>query len=110
RCQGNGGITTEAEITKAQAKSLETKLNEAQDDVEFEMYIGLKQIEPCIEDALEEMAEAGITGAVSIVLAPRYSTFSVKAYNSRAHETADKHGIALTSFDDCFVDPMLIDY
>ncbi|HLR53765.1 MAG TPA: ferrochelatase [Pseudogracilibacillus sp.] len=110
RYQAIGGISPLAEITKAQAKALETKLNEAQDDVEFEMYIGLKHIEPFIEDAVEEMAEAGITRAVSIVLAPHYSTFSVKAYNSRAQETADKHNITLTSVEDWFDEPGFIDY
>lgn len=110
RYQAIGGISPLAEITEAQAKALESKLNEVQDDVEFEMFIGLKHIEPFIEDAVEEMAKAGITRAVSIVLAPHYSTFSVKAYNSRAQETADKHGITLTSVEDWFDEPGFIDY
>ncbi len=38
-------------------------------------FIGLKHIEPFIEDAVKEMHEDGITEAVSIVLAPHFSTF-----------------------------------
>src|SRR5699024_6415859 len=45
RYQTIGGISPLAEITEAQAKALEEKLNEAQDKYEFEMYIGLKHIE-----------------------------------------------------------------
>src|SRR5699024_8599321 len=110
RYQAIGGISPLAEITEAQAKALESKLNEVQDEYEFVMYIGLKHIEPFIEDAVDEMGKAGIKKAVSIVLAPHYSTFSVKAYNSRAQETADKYGIALSSVQDWFDEPGFIQY
>jgi len=110
RYQAIGGISPLAEITEAQAKALEEKLNEAQDKYEFEMYIGLKHIEPFIEDAVELMAKAGIKRAVSIVLAPHYSTFSVKSYNGRAQETAEEHGIALTSVEDWYDEEGFIEY
>ena len=54
--------------------------------MEFKAYIGLKHIEPFIEDAVEQMHKDGIEEAISLVLAPHYSTFSVKSYNSRAKE------------------------
>ena len=38
------------------------------------------------------MHEDGIEEAVSIVLAPHFSTFSVKSYNGRAKEEAEKLG------------------
>lgn len=110
RYQAIGGISPLAEITEAQAKALEEKLNESQDKYEFEMYIGLKHIEPFIEDAVELMAKAGIKRAVSIVLAPHYSTFSVKSYNGRAQETAEEHGIALTSVEDWYDEEGFIEY
>ena len=47
-----------------------------QDEVEFKLYIGLKHIEPFIEDAVEAMHKDGITEAIAIVLAPHFSTFS----------------------------------
>jgi len=110
RYQAIGGISPLAEITEAQAKALEGKLNESQDKYEFEMYIGLKHIEPFIEDAVELMAKAGIKRAVSIVLAPHYSTFSVKSYNGRAQETAEEYGIALSSVEDWYDEEGFIEY
>ena len=38
------------------------------------------------------MKEDGIEEAVSIVLAPHFSTFSVKSYNGRAKEESGKIG------------------
>src|SRR5699024_12167615 len=76
---------------------IKDKLNEMQNEYEFELFIGLKHINPFIEDAVESMEKAGIKQAVSLVLAPHYSTFSVKAYNARAQETAYKYGITLSS-------------
>src|SRR5699024_3854747 len=69
-----------------------------------------KHIEPFIEDAVTSMGEAGIKKAVSIVLAPHYSTFSVKAYNGRAQEAAKQYGIELTSVQDWYDAPGFIQY
>ncbi|SHM46650.1 ferrochelatase [Gracilibacillus kekensis] len=99
RYQAIGGISPLARITKEQATALENQLNEKQDDVEFVYYLGLKHIEPFIEDAVAQMAEDGIKEAISIVLAPHYSTFSVKSYNGRAQEEAEKYGIAIQSVE-----------
>ncbi|HLR79350.1 MAG TPA: ferrochelatase [Bacillota bacterium] len=110
RYKAIGGISPLARITKDQAQALESKLNDMQDDYEFSMYIGLKHIEPFIEDAVEQMAKDGITEAVSIVLAPHYSTFSVKSYNGRAQEEAKRHGIKLTSVESWYNAPGFIQY
>ncbi|EAE9671537.1 ferrochelatase [Listeria monocytogenes] len=87
-----GGLSPLAKITEAQAYGLEKALNDSQDEVEFKAYIGLKHIEPFIEDAVEAMHKDEIEEAISIVLAPHYSSFSVEAYNKRAKEAADKLG------------------
>ncbi|HHW39305.1 MAG TPA: ferrochelatase [Bacillales bacterium] len=92
RYEAIGGISPLAEITKKQAEALEAKLNEVHDDIEFKMYLGLKHIEPFVEDAVQAMKNDGITEAIGLVLAPHYSTFSVKSYNGRAQEEADKWG------------------
>lgn len=88
RYKAIGGISPLAKITEEQAKGLEKHLNHIQNEIEFHMYLGLKHIEPFIEDAVEQMNKDGITEAVSIVLAPHYSTFSIKSYNGRAKEIA----------------------
>lgn len=105
-----GGVSPMAKITEDQAKALEKKLNTSQDEYEFHMYLGLRHIEPFIEDALQSMEKDGIDEAVSIVLAPHYSTYSIKAYNGRAQEEADKQGITLTAVEHWHAEPDFIKY
>lgn len=90
RYKAIGGISPLARITQEQAAALETALNKAQDAIEFKAYLGLKHIEPWIEDGVAAMAKDGITEAISLVLAPHYSTFSVKSYNERAQKQLPK--------------------
>ncbi|WP_163537120.1 ferrochelatase [Gracilibacillus sp. YIM 98692] len=110
RYQAIGGISPLARITKEQASAIENRLNEMQDDVEFAAYLGLKHIEPFIEDGVKNMADDGIDQAISIVLAPHYSTFSVKAYNGRAQEEAEKYGIDIQSVESWYDAPGFIEY
>lgn len=110
RYRAIGGISPLAKITEAQAKAIEAKLNEIQDEYLFHMYIGLRHIEPFIEDAIEQIAKDGHKKIISLVLAPHYSTFSIKGYNNRAKEAADKHGLALISVVDWYNKPGFIQY
>lgn len=110
RYEAIGGISPLARITEDQANALGNRLNEVQDDIEFKVYIGLKHISPFIEDAVQEMKNDGITEVVSIVLAPHFSTFSVKSYNARAKEEAEKYGIRVTSVESWYKQPKFIDY
>lgn len=111
RYEAIGGISPLAKITLEQAKSLESHLNSIQDDIEFKMYLGLKHIEPFVEDAVESMHAEGITEAVSIVLAPHFSTFSIKSYNGRAKEKADElGGLTIHSIESWYQEPKFIDY
>lgn len=110
RYQAIGGISPLAKITENQANALGERLNAVQDDIEFTVYIGLKHITPFVEEAVEAMHNDGIKEAVSIVLAPHYSSFSVKSYNTRAKEEADKYGIAITSVESWYKQPKFIQY
>ncbi|CBY61395.1 ferrochelatase [Listeria monocytogenes SLCC7179] len=104
-----GGLSPLAKITEAQAYGLEKALNDSQDEIEFKAYIGLKHIEPFIEDAVEAMHKDGIEEAISIVLAPHYSSFSVEAYNKRAKEAADKlGGPRIKAINDWYKQPKFI--
>ncbi|ECQ5326594.1 ferrochelatase [Listeria monocytogenes] len=104
-----GGLSPLAKITEAQAYGLEKALNESQDEVEFKAYIGLKHIEPFIEDAVEAMHKDGIEETISIVLAPHYSSFSVEAYNKRAKDAADKlGGLRIKAINDWYKQPKFI--
>ncbi|MCA1030928.1 ferrochelatase [Bacillus timonensis] len=106
-----GGISPLAKITLEQAEALEKHLNSIQEEVEFKMYLGLKHIEPFVEDAVQDMKKDGITEAVSIVLAPHFSTFSVKSYNGRAKEEAEKlGGLTIHSVESWYTEPKFIQY
>ncbi|MBT2694395.1 ferrochelatase [Bacillus sp. ISL-55] len=111
RYEAIGGISPLAKITVEQGEKLEQHLNSIQDEVEFKMYLGLKHIEPFIEDAVKQMHEDGIEEAVSIVLAPHFSTFSVKSYNGRAKEEAAKlGGPEIVSVESWYDEPKFIKY
>lgn len=111
RYKAIGGSSPLAEITLAQARRLEEQLNTSQEQYEFKMYLGLKHIEPFIEDAVTQMHEDGIEEAVSIVLAPHFSTFSIKSYNGRAKEAAEKLGSPrITSLESWYDEPKFIQY
>lgn len=111
RYEAIGGISPLAKITQQQMESLEKRLNEVQDEIEFKAYLGLKHIEPFVEDAVEAMHKDGIKEAVSIVLAPHFSTFSVKSYNGRAKETAEKSGGPIIhSVESWYNEPKFIQY
>ena len=111
RYEAIGGISPLAKITLEQAEKLEQHLNSIQEEIEFKMYLGLKHIEPFIEDAVKQMHEDGIKEAVSIVLAPHFSTFSVKSYNGRAKEEAAKLGeLEIVSVESWYDEPKFIKY
>ncbi len=111
RYEAIGGISPLAKITLEQAEALETHLNKIQDEIEFKMYLGLKHIEPFVEDAVGQMKEDGIQEAVSIVLAPHFSTFSVKSYNGRAKEESERiDGPSIYSIESWYKEPKFIDY
>lgn len=111
RYEAIGGISPLAKITQEQAEKLEAHLNKIQDEIEFKMYLGLKHIDPFIEDAVKQMHEDGIEEAISIVLAPHFSTFSVKSYNGRAVEEAEKLGnLKINTIESWYQEPKFIGY
>ncbi|MDQ0484513.1 ferrochelatase [Guptibacillus hwajinpoensis] len=111
RYKAIGGISPLAKITEDQAKGLAAHLNEVQDEIDFKLYIGLKHIEPFVEDAVQDMHNDGIEEAVSIVLAPHFSTFSIKSYNGRAKQEAEKiGGPVIHSVESWYDEPKFISY
>ncbi len=69
-----------AGTTYYEADALVSALNKAYADVDVGRYLGIKHISPFIEDAVEQMHNDGITEAITVVLAPHYSSFSVGSY------------------------------
>ncbi|SER73564.1 ferrochelatase [Salipaludibacillus aurantiacus] len=111
RYEAIGGISPLAKITTSQTEKLEQELNRRSSDVQFKAYQGLKHIDPFVEDAVHSMKEDGISEAVSVVLAPHYSSYSVKSYNGRAKEEAESiNGPSIKSVESWYNEPKFIDY
>lgn len=111
RYEAIGGTSPLAQITNDQAHGLVNHLNHIQDNVEFKLYVGLKHITPFIEDAVMQMKNDGIEEAVSLVLAPHFSSFSVKSYNTRAMEASEKiGGPAIHAIESWYKEPAFIQY
>ncbi|RSL29508.1 ferrochelatase [Salibacterium salarium] len=111
RYEAIGGVSPLAKITNEQGESLQNRLNERTEDVEFHWYLGLKHIDPFIEDAVASMKADGIEEAYSIVLAPHFSTFSIKSYNGRAKEESERiGGPDIRSVEYWYNEPKFINY
>ncbi|MCU5097300.1 ferrochelatase [Bacillus wiedmannii] len=111
RYKAIGGISPLAKITKEQAHKLTDSMNKIFKEYEFTCYLGLKHIAPFIEDAVEEMKKDGIEQAISIVLAPHYSTFSIKAYNDRAIRLSEEiGGPVIEPIEQWYDEPKFISY
>ncbi|TWI59124.1 ferrochelatase [Halalkalibacter nanhaiisediminis] len=111
RYKSIGGISPLAKITLAQATKLAETLNAMQNEFEFKMYLGLKHITPFIEDAVQQMKDDNIENAVSIVLAPHYSTFSTEVYNRRAKKASSEiNGPEIISVNEWYQEEGFIQY
>ncbi len=92
RYRAIGGASPLVAITQAQGAALEQALNAGASDRSFRLYIGYKHAAPFIEDAVANMHADGITSAVALVLAPHYSTLSIRTYIDRAIAAGKHHG------------------
>lgn len=109
RYQAIGGVSPLNDITSAQAKGIEHRLNRLGAG-KFKVYLGMKHASPFIADAVVQMARDGIRHAVSIVLAPHYSTMSVKTYQKEAEDKAAEFGMPnFVHVDSWHLEPLFID-
>lgn len=74
-----GGKSPLLEFTRAQIDAIATHFD--REKVKF--YLGMRHWAPWIEDVVGEMIDDGITHAVSMVLAPHYSSMSVAKYQKK---------------------------
>ncbi len=83
-----GGRSPILDLTNAQADALQTALNADQDGDEqsWQVFVGMRHWHPFIKDVLADMAAAGQTRAVGLVMAPHYSRMSIGAYYQRVEE------------------------
>jgi ferrochelatase len=77
---------------------------------QFVTSYGTKHGRPRIEEAVDDLATAGVDAAVALVLAPHYSALSVGEYLERFGDRARQNGIAAVGTVERFGDdPTLID-
>ncbi len=74
-----GGKSPLMEYTTRQLATIEAAL----DDDRFKFYLGMRHWAPWIEEVVGQMIADGITHAVSMVLAPHYSSMSVAKYQKK---------------------------
>jgi len=92
RYRAIGGRSPILERTQAQAAALVAALNH--NGQTFKTFVGMRHWRPYIKEALAEMATAGITRAVGLVMAPHYSRMSVGAYFKKVDEAQSPIEIA----------------
>jgi ferrochelatase len=109
RYEAIGGISPLAERTEAQRAALERALARRMPD-RWTVVLGQKHAPPFIEDAVAELADAGVTDAVGLVLAPHYSKFSVGEYQRRAAEAGTDRGVTISSIDHWHLEPAYLDF
>jgi ferrochelatase len=80
-----GGRSPLTDITRAQAAALAAVLGRP-------VYVGMRNWEPYIADALAEAARSGVREIVAVPMAPQYSTLSVAKYGE-AVKTATPPGL-----------------
>jgi ferrochelatase len=103
-----GGFFPLRENTNKQVAAIQAKLDELYGPGQFICYQGLKHAHPFIEDGVEAIAGGQFKRAISIVLAPHYSSMSVGSYNKRAKETAAQLGLPIHCIDNYHMHPKLI--
>jgi ferrochelatase len=89
RYKAIGGSSPLLEITQGQAKELENFLN--QDEVNFKVYVGMRNWSPYIRDVVKQIMEDGVEKILALCLAPQYSTWSTKLYFNALNDALDRY-------------------
>lgn len=76
-----GGRSPLREHTERQASALSSLLAERGGG--FRVYVGMRHAAPWIEDTVLQMIDDGVDRAISLVLAPQFSSFSVARYQAK---------------------------
>ncbi|HEY5250019.1 MAG TPA: ferrochelatase [Acidimicrobiales bacterium] len=111
RYRAIGGTSPLNELTQAQVSGLAVALA-ARAPGRFLVVGGAKFAAPRIEDAVAELARAGVSRIIGLVLAPHSSTVSVGEYGRRAAEAIAREDpgrpLALTMIDHWYEEPGLV--
>jgi protoporphyrin/coproporphyrin ferrochelatase len=82
-----GGKSPLLEITNAQAKALEERLNrDASTEERFRVYVGMRHWAPTIPDTVQKIYQDGLRQGVALCMTPYHSRMSVGAYYKKLDE------------------------
>ena len=104
-----GGTSPLAARTDAQRDGLQAALDLAAPG-QYVVTLGLKHAAPMIETAVDDLAAAGCTAIIGLVLAPHYSSYSIGQYLGRTTAAAEPYGITVTGIDSWAVEPAFIQF
>ena len=86
-----GGRSPLLDITRAQARALQERLNDG-GEKEYRTYVGMRHWNPFIEETMAEMLQDGVKQAVAVCMAPQFSQLSVGAYFQKVREALEPTG------------------
>jgi ferrochelatase len=109
RYEAIGGISPMAERTRAQVRAIDGALQRIAAGG-FITALGQKHAAPFVEDGVAELADAGVSEIVGVVLAPHYSAGSVGQYHERAAAAAEARGLPFHGVESWHLLPELIEF
>ena len=107
RYEAIGGTSPLAARTEAQRAALQAALDERAPQ-RCRTTLGQKHAAPFIEDAVADLAAAGVDQVVGLVLAPHFSRASVGEYHARLAAAADVHGLQVATIDSWHLEPTYV--
>lgn len=90
-----GGKSPLLEITRAQARALEERLNAGENGRRYRVYVGMRHWHPYIKEAVAQIVEDGTQRVVALCMAPHYSRMSIGAYFKKVEEAQQELGVDL---------------
>jgi protoporphyrin/coproporphyrin ferrochelatase len=109
RYEAIGGLSPLAELTEAQRDVLQAALEEHRPG-RYQVAIGLKHAHPMIEEAVDGLADSGVTRVIGLVLAPHYSSYSIGQYLGRAREAGAPRGVEVLGIESWATLPEYVEF
>jgi ferrochelatase len=88
-----GGRSPLLDLTRAQGKALEERLNRG--GALCRVYVGMRHWHPFIKDTVRQLVEDGVSRVIAVSMAPQYSRLSVGAYQRALEMARTELGISL---------------
>jgi len=88
-----GGRSPLLEISRRQARNLETELSAS--GKRFRVYLGMRNWHPFIRETMAEIKQDGVSRLVALCLAPQNSRMSVGLYFQRVQEAQKELGVEI---------------